>query len=333
MIRRNPGPYDPIKPMLAIAGKPFSSNDWIFEPKIDGTRCIAHIQRGVVLQNRRLANIAYRYPEIVQALSNSASGCVFDGEIAVFTDGKPDFAALAEREHQTQRLRIEYLSKTVPASFVAFDILYSKGERVIARPLSERKAILKEMLQENDNITLADYFPEKGEDYFRAALKLGIEGVMAKRLDSTYQPGVRSPDWMKIKKHFEFDLVVGGYILGKGRREPYFGGLLLGAYDSGKLIYLGRVGSGFSEKELQEIVDDFEPADVAHFSNQPDLPGAKWLKPEMVVQVAALEVTESGSLRAPVFLRRRFDKDPLDCSMDQFPIDSGRGTSMRQDRR
>jgi len=304
--------------MLAVTGKPFSSKDWIFEPKIDGTRCVAHIQKGVVLQNRRLMNIANRYPEIVEALLNSAHGCVFDGEIAVFSDGRPDFAALAEREHQTQRLRIEYLSKSTPASYVVFDILYSKGENVMAMPLSERKLILKETLQENDSITLADYFPEKGEDYFKAALKLGIEGVMAKRLASTYQPGVRSPDWIKIKKRYDFDLVVGGYIQGKGRREPYFGGLLLGAYDSNKLIYVGRVGSGFSDKELQEMVGNFEPATVTPFSNPPGTPGVKWLKPNIVVQVAAMEVTENGSLRAPVFLRRRFDKDALECSTDQI---------------
>ncbi len=312
------GPDEPIRPMLAVTGKPFSSKDWIFEPKIDGTRCIAHILKGVVLQNRRLTNIAYRYPEIAEALSNSAEGCVFDGEIAVFSDGKPNFAALAEREHQTQKLRIEYLSKTTPASYIIFDILYLKGENVMSRSLRERKEILRDMLQENDAVTLADYFQEKGEDYFQAALSLGIEGVMAKRLDSPYQPGVRSPDWMKIKKHFEFDLVAGGFIQGKGRREPYFGGLLLGAYDSGKLIYVGRVGSGFSEKDLRDIIGDFEALSVSPFSNPPDTPGVRWLKPGIVVQVTALEVTESGSLRAPVFLRRRFDKDPRECTIDQI---------------
>lgn len=304
--------------MLAVIGKPFSSRDWIFEPKIDGTRCIAHVQKGVSLHNRRMTDIAFRYPEIVAALSNSASGCVFDGEIAVFSEGIPSFAALAEREHQTKKFRIEYLSKTIPASYIVFDILFSKGEDVMARPLRERKAILKETLSENDGATLADYFPENGDEYFQAALKLGIEGVMAKRLDSAYQPGVRSPDWIKIKKHFEVDLVTGGYIQGRGRREPYFGGLLLGAYDSDRLIYVGRAGSGFSEKELQEIIRDFDATTVSPFSNPPDTPGVKWLKPNIVVQVTALEVTENGSLRAPVFLRRRFDKDPIECTIDQI---------------
>jgi DNA ligase D-like protein (predicted ligase) len=309
---------NPIKPMLAVTGKPFSSKDWIFEPKIDGTRCIAHIQEGVVLQNRRLMNISYRYPEIVEALADAASDCVLDGEIAVFYDGKPDFASLAEREHQTKRLRIEYLSKTMPASYVVFDILYANGENVMSLPLAERKEILKKELQENDIVTLADYFPERGEDYYQAALKLGIEGIMAKRLASIYQPGVRSPDWVKIKKRFEFDLVVGGYIPGKGHRESYFGGLLLGAYNSGKLVYVGRVGSGFSDKELQEMIKSFKPTSATPFSNPPGTPGIKWLKPDIVVEVAAMEVTENGCLRAPVFLRRRFDKAPQECSMDQI---------------
>jgi DNA ligase D-like protein (predicted ligase) len=318
MSRSISGPDEPIKPMLAVTGKPFSSRDWIFEPKIDGTRCIAHVGDGVVLQNRRLTNIAYRYPEIVKALANSASGCVLDGEIAVFSDGVPDFSSLSDREHQTRRLRIEYLSRAMPASYVVFDILYSKGENMMDMPLNERKAILKEELQESDGVTLADCFPEKGEDYFKAALKLGIEGVMAKRLASTYQPGVRSPDWVKIKKRFEFDLVVGGYIQGKGRRMPTFGGLLLGAYGSRGLMYVGRVGSGFSDKELQDMIGDFEPSGAAPFSNPPHTPGVKWLKPNIVVQVAAMEVTENGSLRAPVFLRMRFDKEPLECSLDQL---------------
>ncbi len=307
----------PIKPMLAVSGQPFNSEGWIFEPKIDGTRCIASLMKGVVLQNRRLVNITYRYPEIERALADNASGCVLDGEIAVFLNERPDFASLAKRDHQIERLRIEYLSKALGASYMVFDILYAKGESVMDRPLGERKRILRKVLQENDAVTIADSFPEKGEDYFQAALKMGIEGVVAKRLDSLYQPGVRSPDWIKIKKGLKLDLVIGGYIPGKGNREPYFGGLLMGAYSSGRLVYVGRVGSGFSEKEMQQIVRDFQPVTDSPFSNPPQTKGAKWVKPNLVVQVAAMEVTEDGRLRAPVFLRLRDDKEPLECTLDQ----------------
>jgi DNA ligase D-like protein (predicted ligase) len=306
-----------IKPMLAVMGKPFSSGGWIFEPKIDGTRCIAHIGEKVELQNRRLSRISYRYPEVVAELSAVPRGRILDGELAVFARGRPDFAALEEREHQGQKLRIDYLSRAKPASYMVFDILYA-GECLMNRPLLERKSILKDELGEGESVSVMDFMPEKGEAYYQAALKMGLEGAMAKRSASVYQPGTRSPDWVKIKKSLSADLVAGGFIPGKGYREPYFGGLLLGAYKSGKLVFVGRVGSGFSQQELAEIAKDFRGSDNTPFSNPPRLPGVRWLKPRIVVQVAALEVTQHGSLRAPVFLRRRFDKDPRDCSLDQI---------------
>ena len=149
----------------------------------------------------------------------------------------------------------------MPASYIVFDILYLGQESLMDRPLLDRKSILKAELQESDVVTIIDYLPENGEAYFRAALEKGLEGIMAKRLASSYQPGIRSRDWIKIKKQLTIDLVVGGYIPGHGQREPFFGGLLLGAYDSGKLIYTGKVGSGFSKQELEEISGEFIPSD------------------------------------------------------------------------
>jgi ATP-dependent DNA ligase len=136
-------------------------------------------------------------------------------------------------------------------------------------------------------------------------------------LDSVYQPGTRSPDWIKIKKSLKLDLVIGGYIPGKGGRAASFGGLLLGAYQSGQLHYVGRVGSGFTDKELEEIAADFSPLDHSPFYNAPLTPLVRWVKPSQVVQVTALEATQDGHLRAPVFLRMRDDKDPLECTLDQ----------------
>jgi DNA ligase D-like protein (predicted ligase) len=310
---------NPVKPMLAVSGRPFNSAEWIFEPKIDGTRCLAEVsERGVRLYNRRLLDIAYRYPEIAASLAQGASGCMLDGEIAVFVDSKPSFAKLAERDHQSERMRIEYLASALPASYVVFDILYAKERSIMDLPLWQRKRILREELQESETVTIADSFPEKGNDYFQAALKVGIEGVVAKRLGSAYQPGTRSPDWMKIKKSLKLDLVIGGYIPGKGGRTPYFGGLLLGAYHSGQLHYVGRVGSGFTDKELEEIFAGFSPLDHSPFCNAPPTPQVRWVKPIQVVQVSALEATPDGHLRAPVFLRMRDDKEPLECTMDQL---------------
>jgi DNA ligase D-like protein (predicted ligase) len=307
-----------VKPMLAVSGQPFSSAEWIFEPKIDGTRCLAEVsERGVRLYNRRLLDIAYRYPEISAALARGASGCMLDGEIAVFVDNKPNFAKLASRDHQSENMRIEYLSRTLPASYVVFDILYAKERSVMDLPLLQRKRILREELQESDAVTIVDSFLEKGEDYFQAALKMGIEGVVAKRQDSIYQPGTRSPDWIKIKKSLKLDLVIGGYIPGKGGRATYFGGILLGAYRSGLLHYVARVGSGFTDRELEEIAAGFSPLDHSPFADAPPTPQVQWAKPNQVVQVSALEVTSDGHLRAPVFLRIRDDKEPQECTLDQ----------------
>ena len=310
---------NPLKPMLAVSGQPFNSEGWIFEPKIDGTRCLAEVSSsGVRLHNRRLFDITYRYPELALALAKGASGCVLDGEIAVFADGRPSFAKLAERDHQNDRIRIDFLSRSMPASYVVFDIIYAKENSVMNLPLRERKRILREGLQESEFVTIADSFPEKGEDYFQAALKMGIEGIVAKRLDSVYEPGMRSPNWIKIKKSLKLDLVIGGYIPGKGGRVPYFGGLLLGAYSHGLLQYVGRVGSGFTDKELAEIAGAFSPQDRSPFVNAPATPPARWVKPQQVVQVSALEVTKDGHLRAPVFLRTRDDKEPQECTIDQL---------------
>ena len=118
------------------------------------------------------------------------------------------------------------------------------------------------------------------------------------------------------------DMVVGGYIPGKGNREPFFGGLLVGVYDKGNLVYIGRVGSGFSEKELETVTKSFQPVSMSPFSNPPPTPGVIWLKPEIVVEVTAMEVTHDRHLRAPVFLRLRDDKEPLDCLLEQIRASS-----------
>ncbi|MDQ1313161.1 MAG: ligase 1 [Euryarchaeota archaeon] len=313
---------NPIKPMLAVSGQPFSREGWIFEPKIDGTRCIASAKKRVLLSNRRLADITYRYPELASALGSLQGECVLDGEITVFKKGIPNFRSLAERDHQNDPIKIDYLSRAMPASYVVFDILSLDGESLIHLPLKERKRILfRELeadLEDSETVTLIDSFPEKGEDYFQAALKMGIEGVVGKRLESLYLPGTRSPDWVKIKKSLKLDLVVGGYIPGKGDRLPYFGGLLLGAHSQSKLVYISRVGSGFTEEELEDITSRFSPTEKPPFSNPPATAGVVWIEPKMVVQVTALERTHDGGLRAPVFLRMRDDKEPEECTLDQL---------------
>jgi ATP-dependent DNA ligase len=241
--------------------------------------------------------------------------------MAVFAKGIPDFRSLEMRDQQIQSIRIDYLSKALPANYIVFDILYKGQESLMDRPLHERKSILKQELQENDFVTVIDYLQNDVEAYFKAALKSGIEGIMAKRMDSPYQPGIRSRDWIKIKKKLTLDLVVGGFIPGQGQRKSFFGGLLLGAYDSGKLRYLGRVGSGFSFSELEEISKEFKISNESPFYQPPALQGVRWLQPELVLEVEAMEVTKKGHLRAPVFLRKRIDKLPEECTIDQLQLE------------
>jgi DNA ligase D-like protein (predicted ligase) len=309
-----------IAPMLAVRGDPFSEKGWLFEPKFDGTRCVAHISgEHIFLQNRRMADISGRYPELLTALRNAVTeDCVLDGEIIVLSHGKVDFHSLQRREQQQRRLRIDMLSRKYPATYVVFDILFSGRENVNHLPLWERKAILKKLVKENDRVVLIDYLEEKGEAYFLAARKQGLEGIMAKRAESTYQPGVRSRDWVKIKREVEFDLVVGGITRGWGWRSSSFGALVVGAYYQHDLIYVGRVGSGFTTEELQRIRDMLHPVQQSPFKPSPDLDLTTWVKPNLVVEVRAMEVTQGGRLRAPVYLRTRLDKSPEQCTYDQI---------------
>lgn len=308
-----------IPPMLAVRGDPFTKKGWIFEAKFDGTRCIAHISDNhVFLQNRRMADISGRYPELVSSLRALGKDCVLDGEIIVFSSGKVDFHALQRREQQQRKLRIDILSQKYPATYIIFDILSSEGANIMHRSLEIRKDLLAQTTFENDHITIIDYLEEKGEAYFRAARKKGLEGIMAKRMGSTYQPGVRSKDWVKIKREVEFDLVVGGFTKGEGWRSPLFGALVVGAYKNSTLVYVGRIGSGFSTDEFAHILKDLHPIKRSPFESYPDLNEVTWVQPTLVVEVRAMEVTNGGSLRAPVYLRTRTDKPPSQCLYDEI---------------
>jgi DNA ligase D-like protein (predicted ligase) len=317
-----------IPPMLAVRGNPFTEKGWIFEPKFDGTRCITHTTANrIFLQNRRMADITGRYPDLVSALRETVpEECVLDGEIIVFSGGKVDFHALQRREQQQRKLRIDILSQRYPATYIVFDILFTGGENIMHLPLSRRKEILSRHIREDYRVVLIDYLEEKGEAYFRAARKKGLEGVMAKREESSYQPGIRSRDWVKIKREVEFDLVVGGFTRGEGWRSPLFGALVVGAYREGNLIYVGRVGSGFSTEEFAQILEILHPVKSSPFDPPPDLDGVTWVRPSMVVEVRAMEVTQGGKLRAPVYLRIRPDKPPSQCTYDEIEDEIRRKT-------
>ncbi|WP_457590930.1 non-homologous end-joining DNA ligase [Geoglobus sp.] len=309
-----------IKPMLARKAEPFSSPNFIYELKLDGTRCIAFVdaeKQRIRMQNHRLYEIAYRYPEI-RLLEAFDRDVVVDGEIVVLKNGIPDFSLLQKREHVESKEKISVLSRLYPAVYFVFDVLYS-GRWIMKLPLAERKEILNDILSETEHVLKMVYFEEKGRELYRHAVSAGFEGVVAKKLDSPYKPGVRSDSWLKIKKKNTVDCVIAGYLEGKGERAGGFGSLVLALYDGERLVHVGQVGTGFGAdfirsfgEKLRRIEID-RPHFYADFSRN-----VHWVRPVYVCEVEYLEVTTDRKLRAPVFRRLREDKAPGECTLDQI---------------
>ena len=248
---------------------------------------------------------------------------MLDGELVVFKEGKPDFYALAEREHVEEKMRIELLSKIMPATLIVFDILHKDGEDLINLPLIERKKILEKVVEENERIVISTYVIGKGKKFFEEVKKRGLEGVMAKKLDSTYQLGKRSKDWLKIKYLKTLDCIICGFTEGTGWREEYFGALLCGIYYQGKLRYIGRVGTGWNEEDLKQLTSllkkleiDKNPFDV--FEEEPSIvEKVHWVKPKLVAEIKFMNLSEDLKMRAPSFKRLRDDKKPGECILNE----------------
>ncbi|MET1124797.1 MAG: non-homologous end-joining DNA ligase [Archaeoglobaceae archaeon] len=311
-----------IKPMLAVRGKPFDSEEHVYELKFDGTRCLAFVdveKRRLRLQNRRLLEIAYRYPELdfFNFLDRSA---VLDGEIVVLRDGKPDFYLLQQREHVVGRSRIKILSKLYPAVYMAFDTLYVDGDGwIMDEELSERKKLLERVSNDTKRVAKVEFIEKNGIALYEKVIELGFEGVVAKRKASRYQPGKRSEDWVKIKKSRTVDCVIVGWLEGEGWRSGKFGSLVLALYDGLKLVHVGQVGTGFDAEFIDRFYEALREIEVEepHFEEEFKRP-VHWVKPVYVCEVEFLETTKDGKLRAPVFRRLRFDKSPQECTIDQL---------------
>ena len=310
--------------MLAHIAEPFDSEDFIFELKFDGSRTLAFIGEKLRLQNRRLLNITYRYPELTLKDDVNAKEAILDGEIIVTREGKPDFRMLQTREHIGDKLRIELLSQTMPATFMAFDLLYLDGKPLVDLPLMERRTKLEEIVKESHRLLLSRYAETHGKRYFEEVKKLGLEGAMAKQKRSTYQMGKRSRDWLKLKATKTADVVIVGFTPGEGWRSGYFGALAIGAYREGKLEFMGKVGTGFDEGLLKSISSllKVRTTDVKPVEAEPPY-GVRWVKPELVCEVKFMEVTHDLRLRAPVFRRLRDDKAPEECEVPVGPSKLG----------
>ena len=313
-----PFPTRPKPMMAATADRPFSNARWIFEPKLDGFRALVLKRGGDVRVLSRTGNdMTDRVPAVVAEVSQlQPEELVMDGElVAAGENGLPDFTLL-QRTMGLHRLPgvTDSGSETGAVTYYPFDLLYVDGRDVTGLPLIERKSLLSRWVLAGDALRPMEYVEAEGESFFEAAVGMGIEGMVGKRRDSRYEQGARSPAWVKVKAVQSQEFVVGGYTAGAGARSSTFGALMLGYQDDDGLRYAGRVGSGFDDRTLGEMLPVLEGlrAEASPFVDDPDVSGVEpvWVRPELVVQVRYTEWRDGGHLRAPVFLHVRRDVEP-----------------------
>ncbi|HEY0667014.1 MAG TPA: DNA ligase D [Sphingobacteriaceae bacterium] len=304
-----------LKPMLAtLVDKPFDDPDWVYEIKWDGYRALAMVNKGeaeLISRNKKSFNEKF-YP-IYQLLSEWKINAVIDGEIVVLNEkGRSDFGSL-------QNWRSEADGELV---FYVFDILWYEGKSLIELPFFQRRAVLKEILPQDETIRLSRVFEASGTEFFEAASKMALEGIIAKKSDSTYIPDKRTRDWLKIKVSQRQEVIIGGFTRNEGSSKK-FSSLLLGVYEKGLLQYVGKVGTGFTDKLQTEMMELFKPliVDKSPFLNEPDYnkpsrfrpnppkANAFWLKPALVCEITFAEVTSDGVFRHPSFQGMRSDKN------------------------
>jgi bifunctional non-homologous end joining protein LigD len=293
--------------MLCMKGDPkiLSSDQYIFQPKLDGTRALYIDGK---LMNRRGRNIRYRYPEFSKLQIEKDT--IVDGEVVVYNNkGLPDFSLLQSREQTTNQLKIEILSKQHPATYVVFDCLRYMGRDLTEEPVETRLEFLIRSIHEGNNLQMI-VNTEDGIGLWEKMKKMGTEGVMAKKKGSKYFSGKRSEACLKLKNLQTMDCVILGYTIGEGKRESTFGALILGVYKGGELLQVGKVGTGWSD---QEIIDLKHKMDSIILEKEED---KVWLKPELVCEVEYLELTKNEDLRAPSFKHLRYDKDPKECILE-----------------
>lgn len=287
-----------VHPMLAtVVDKPFHKPGWGYEEKYDGYRFLAYKEgKRVSLMSRNEIDYAPTYPEVAAAIASlRPKTLLLDGEVVVFDhEGVSRFQLL----QQSSKGRI----------YVLFDCLYADGNDLRRKPLSQRRAMLEKVVRPNDRLMLSRRLAANGLQAYETAKRKKFEGLIAKDLSSPYVE-TRSSYWRKVKVKQEDEFVIAGYTAPGGSRS-HFGALLLGAHHSGKLLYVGKVGTGFNERSLAELYKKFQPL-VTKRSALADPPRERdvtSLEPKLVAQIAYQEITSDRKLRQPVFLGLREDK-------------------------
>jgi bifunctional non-homologous end joining protein LigD len=297
-----------IAPMMAQLSDlpPFDSPEWIFEIKWDGYRAIAEIdKKGNKLYSRNGLSFDKAYPKVFEALKQIRTNAIIDGEIVVFDEtGRPNFQKLQNYKN-TDKYTIQYY---------VFDCLEVEGKSITSLKLTERKELLRRLLVESEIIRYCDHVDGEGKILFREMKKMNLEGIIAKRKDSRYLIGKRSSDWLKIKNVQTRDAIIVGFTAPKGSRSS-FGSLMLAERRKGKLISMGNVGTGFTDRSLKDLYTKLKK--ITRKSSPLDVPvkeasDVTWVDPVLVCTIKYTEITEDGSVRHPVFLGLRIDKNSED---------------------
>ena len=290
-----------LAPMLAtLVDAPVDRAGWVAEEKYDGIRLLAYREGRVVsLVTRNDIDRSADFPGVAASIARlPAPTLALDGEVVMFDDTRVSRFQLLQRRDGGR----------APV-YVAFDCLFARGRDLRARPLSERRAALEREVRAGDALEIARRLPGTAREAFEAARRLGLEGIILKDVSSPYEAGARSRAWLKVKIRAEDELVIGGYTPPAGSRS-HFGALLVGAWDGDRLRYAGKVGTGFTDRSLADLMRRFRPLvrPTSPFAEPVPERQATWLAPDLVTQLAFTEWTRDGKLRHPVFLGLRDDK-------------------------
>ncbi|HEY3238951.1 MAG TPA: non-homologous end-joining DNA ligase, partial [Acidimicrobiia bacterium] len=294
-----------------------------FEVKWDGIRALAYVSGGRIrLEARSGRDVSHRYPEVRELGRRlGTTQVVLDGEIvALDANGRPSFERLQRRMHVESESAIRRLRQDVPVAYAIFDVLWLEGHSTMALPYEERRRLLDDLALNGPNWQTPPYHRGEGSTLLEATRAGGLEGVVAKRLDSTYEPGVRTRHWLKVKNHCSQEFVIGGWLPGEGARAR-LGALLVGYHDPGdrdgpehgaRLVYAGKVGTGFTDAELTRLLRLLEERQRpdSPFDPPPRVKGARWVEPDLVAEVEFTEWTAAGILRHPSYKGLRDDREP-----------------------
>ncbi|MDQ3757607.1 MAG: non-homologous end-joining DNA ligase [Actinomycetota bacterium] len=316
-----------LAPMLAVSGDlPADDGQWAFEVKWDGVRALTYVADGDLrMESRNLLDITPRYPEVHGLADTVGSlGAVLDGEVVTFDDeGRPSFQRLQHRMHVAGARDVQARMLQYPVVYMVFDLLWLGGHATVELPYAQRRQLLEGLGLQGPAWQVPAHHVGDGADVLAASKARGLEGIIAKRLDSVYEPGRRSRCWVKVKNVRRQEVVIGGWLEGTRNRQGRIGALLVGYYDGGALRFAGKVGTGYTDRTLEELAATLAPLarDNSPFDTRVPYKQSHWVDPVLVCEVEFTEWTAGGTLRHPSYKGLRDDKAPQDVVRE--PVGGG----------